>query len=102
MSVTIELTPAEEAALNAAATREGTDVSVFVRERVLDKVFHGLNPDDENLAFVRADSLAAVRAAQQTLLDSGIGYVVARPDGVIVRRFADGREEIIAPAKAVA
>lgn len=90
MSLTIELTPAEESAIRAAAAREGIDVTAFVRERALQSL-----TKIDDLAFVRADSLSAVHAAQQNLLDKGIGYVVARNDGTIVRRFADGSETII-------
>ncbi len=95
MSLTIELTAAEETAIRAAAEREGIEIATFVREKVL----HNLPDQDEDLAFVRADSLSAVRDAQQKLLDQGIGYVIARPDGTVVRCFTDGREVVIALAE---
>lgn len=99
MSMLIDLTPDEEAAVRANAAKQGVDVSAFVREKLF-PVSESDTPA-EDLRFVRADSLAAVRAAQQNLLDKGIGYVVAREtDGAVVRRFADGTETVLAPAGA--
>ncbi|MBC8134895.1 MAG: hypothetical protein H8F28_03295 [Fibrella sp.] len=87
MSLTIELTAAEEAAIRTGAAREGTEIATFVREKVL----HDLPMQENDLDFIRTDSLTAVRSAQQGLLDKGIGYVIARPDGTVVRVFPDCR-----------
>ena len=94
MSITLELTPEEETRLRTAAAAEGKDLATYIRQRVFSTALNV--PSDDDLAFLRAEGTAAVRAAQQSLGQQWIACVYRRDDGRIVRRLPDGREEFLA------
>lgn len=76
MSITLELTQVEEEALRAEAAAQEMDFAAYVRLKVL----AGVSPcADEGLRsdalFLQEEGTRAVRAAQDTLLKQGIGYV---------------------------
>lgn len=56
-----------------------------------------VDTESDDLKFLREAGIAAVRAAQEDLLQRNIGYVYSR-DGVIVRHYKDGSEKISSPA----
>lgn len=88
MSLTIELTPAEESAIRAAA-REGIDVTTFVRKQIV-RATHPVAPTSTDLvAFLQDNGNAATRVAREKLHTQGIGYVVTESDGAIVERLPD-------------
>ena len=87
MSITLSLSPEEQACLERAAAAEGRDVVAYIRERVLPP------PPAADLAFLRGEARAAVAAAQRDLMARGIGFVYRADDGSVVRRYADGTEE---------
>lgn len=96
MSILIDLTLEEEAALRREADVLGMDLPTFIRRRVLFAAPPPPPETDNDLAFLHADGITAVREAQRLLLAQGIGYVYARDDGAVVRCLPDGNEEIVA------
>jgi hypothetical protein len=93
VSITLELSPEEDALLRREAQRHGMNITEYIRNRV----FAPLNDSEsDDLKFLRAAGTAAIHAAQTDLLARNIGYVYSR-NGVIVRRHADGSEEILSP-----
>jgi hypothetical protein len=91
MSITLELSPEEEAMIRREAQLRGLNMTEYIRTRVFASSIEAENND---LSFLRDAGTAAVRAAQNDLLARNIGYVYSQ-NGVIVRRHANGSEEIL-------
>ena len=99
MSLLIELTPDEEAAVRARAAKQGVDVSAFVREKLFPVTETASDVDAEAADFARWKQAGqnAAEAATDRLTKRGIGYVYGR-NGSVYRRRPDGTEEAITGA----
>lgn len=92
MSITLELTDEEEAALREAAQQAGVDVVAYIKERALEP-FRRVSSEWE--LWERVGQVAAEDACD-TLMERGIGYVYGR-EGKVYRRLPDGTEALIEP-----
>ena len=91
MSITLELTPAEEEALSLGAERAGMDIPSFMTKITLRAMRRELND------WERWESVGdqAAEEACDSLMRLGIGFVYGR-DGKVYRRTAEGEEELSA------
>ena len=91
MSITLELTPAEEEALSRGAERAGMDIPSFMTKTTLNAMRWELS-DWERWEFVGNQ---AAEEACDSLIQQGIGFVYGR-DGKVYRRTVEGEEELSA------
>jgi hypothetical protein len=80
MSITLELTPAEETRLRDAASVHNLDLPTFAKACLLGEL------EPEETAFLRAVGQAAIIEAREKLMAQGIGYVEGRNGKVIMER----------------
>jgi hypothetical protein len=84
MSITLELTPAEEARLREAADAHHLDLPTYAKACLLGVL------EPAETTFLRTIGQAAIVAAREKLMEQGIGYVEGRDGKVIVHRPGDG------------
>ena len=88
MSITLELTQAEEARLREAAHARNMDLPTFAKAYLLGDL------EPEETTFLRSNGDAAIGATREKLLSEGIGYVSGR-DGKVLRTLPGGAEETL-------
>lgn len=85
MSITLELTPAEEERLREAARAHNLDLLAYAKASLLGEL------EPVETTFLRAAGQAAVLAAREKLMTQGIGYVEGR-DGTVITHLPDEQQ----------
>lgn len=82
MSITLELTPAEEEALSRGAERAGMELPAFLIACTLKSIQREEASHAETVAFITEEARRAVAEAQRKLHEKGIPYVTGDENSV--------------------